>query len=31
MDVKNNPKNSSTAKVGEHILSGFSMTTVTPL
>ena len=26
---KNNPENSSTAKVGEHIPSGFSMYTIT--
>ena len=25
---KNNPENSSTAKVGEHIPSGFSMSTI---
>ena len=28
MDVKINPENSSTTKVGEHIPSGFSMSTL---
>ena len=28
MDAKNNPENSSTTKVSEHILSGFSMSTI---
>ena len=27
---KNNPENSSTIKLGEHILSGFSMSTISP-
>ena len=27
---KNNPENSFTTKVGEHILSGFSMSTISP-
>ena len=28
MDIKNIPKNVSTTKVGEHIPSGFSMSTI---
>ena len=28
MDIKINPENSSTTKVGEHIPSGFSMSTL---
>ena len=30
MDVKNNPENSSTTKISEHIRSGFSMYTTSP-